>query len=195
MSKIFIVMGKSATGKDTVYSNLLNDPQLKLEKIVLYTTRPKRKNEVDGEEYRFVNDDMLKGLLYDDKVIECRTYETVYGPWSYFTVDDGSIDLDSNNYIMIGTIEAYIDLKKYFGDKKIYPLYIEVDDGIRLSRALDRELKQETPKYSEMCRRYLADEKDFSDNQIELAGINKRYLNNSLEQCLLEIKNDIKKRM
>ncbi|HHT97508.1 MAG TPA: guanylate kinase [Clostridiales bacterium] len=192
MARIFIVMGKSATGKDTVYNHLLNDPQLKLEKIVLYTTRPKRKNEVDGEEYNFVDDTMLKKLLADDKVIECRTYETVYGPWSYFTVDDGNINLESKNYIMIGTVEAYIDLKKYFGESKAYPLYIEVDDGIRLSRALGRELNQETPKYSEMCRRYLADEIDFSDKQIEIADIKKRYSNNCLEQCLLEIKNDIK---
>ena len=37
------------------------------------------------------------------------------------------------------------------------PLYVEVDDGLRLSRALERERKQTEPKYAEMCRRFLAD--------------------------------------
>ena len=67
------------------------------------------------------------------------------------------------------------------------PLYIEVDDGLRLERALKRERKQEAPKYEEMCRRFLADAKDFSEENLEKAGIVKRYQNVELEKCVNEI--------
>ena len=56
------------------------------------------------------------------------------------------------------------------------PLYIEVDDGLRLSRALERERKQTEPKYAEMCRRFLADCEDFTEEKIAEAGIVRRFL-------------------
>ena len=46
-------MGKSSTGKDTVYKQLLKNPFLQLKKIVPYTTRPIRAGETEGEEYFF----------------------------------------------------------------------------------------------------------------------------------------------
>lgn len=45
-------------------------------------------------------------------------------------------------------------------------IYIEVEDGERLARALHREGKQEEPRYEEMCRRFLADQVDFSEEKI-----------------------------
>ena len=48
---------------------------------------------------------------------------------------------------MIGTLESYEKLKTYFGNEKVVPLYIEVEDGERLTRALAREKTQKEPKY------------------------------------------------
>lgn len=186
MNKIYVIMGKSATGKDTIYNSLLKKEGLNLKEIVLYTTRPKRNNEVDGKEYVFVDIDKLNELKEDNKVIECRTYNTIHGQWSYFTVDE-NIFLDKYNYIMIGTIEAYSKIKSYFGHSNVIPLYIEVDDGTRLSRALNRELTETNPKFSEMCRRYLADEVDFSNEKLIQAGINKKYNNYYANECIDEI--------
>ena len=45
MGKIILLMGKSASGKDAVYRNLLQDETLSLKKVVLYTTRPMRLKE------------------------------------------------------------------------------------------------------------------------------------------------------
>ena len=53
MGKIFCVMGKSASGKDTIYRRLMEAPGLGLERIVLYTTRPIRAGEKDGVDYHF----------------------------------------------------------------------------------------------------------------------------------------------
>ena len=52
-------MGKSATGKDTIYKKLLQNDELKLRKIISYTTRPIREGEKDGVEYFFVDDNAV----------------------------------------------------------------------------------------------------------------------------------------
>lgn len=171
MGKIFCIMGKSSSGKDTIYKRLLKEKSLGLNRIVPYTTRPIREDEKDGVEYHFV--DVDQEALFEDRglIIEKRTYNTIHGPWDYFTVDDGSIDLTKNDYLVIGTLESFIKLADYYSSEAVVPIYIEVDDGIRLERALSRERMQAHPKYEEMCRRFLADAADFSDEKLEAAGI------------------------
>lgn len=192
MGRIFIVMGKSATGKDTIYKKLLEYDELKLKTAVMYTTRPIRNSEQNGEEYFFVDEEELHRLQKENKIIEHRTYETIHGPWHYFTVNDGQIKLEESNYLMIGTLETYTQIKEYFGADKVVPVYLEIEDGIRLSRALKRELKQEEPKYAEMCRRFLADDEDFSEDNLQKCGITKRYQNLDINICLYEVKEAIK---
>ena len=126
-------------------------------------------------------------LLKAGKIIEDRVYQTFYGPWRYFTVDDGSIDLQNQNYLVIGTLESFIKTAEYFSKDQVLPIYIEVDDGIRLERAIQRERRQETPKYEEMCRRFLADAADFSAEKLEMAGITQVFENDDLERCVQEI--------
>ena len=187
MSKIYVVMGKSSTGKDTIYKQLLGQKNIELKAIVGYTTRPIRCGEKEGEEYFFVTEDELIKLQKAGKVIEHRAYNTVYGVWNYFTVDDGRINLDKNDYIMIGTLEAYDKIKEYYGTSHVEPVYLEVENGLRLKRALEREQMQKEPRYSEMCRRYLADEEDFSEEKIIASGIEKKYENIDMQACLTEI--------
>ena len=107
MGKMVYLMGKSSTGKDTVYKRLLEKEELKLETIVPYTTRPIRAGEEQGEEYFFTDEDGYRMLEAQGKVIEARAYHTYHGLWRYFTVDDGNIDLKNHNYIIIGTLESY----------------------------------------------------------------------------------------
>jgi len=190
MGHIFCLMGKSASGKDTVFSRLINDKDLALERMVPYTTRPMRSGETDGVEYHFTDIDGLKSLRDDGKVIEERCYHTIHGDWHYFTVDDENVSRDKD-YLLIGTLEVYEKLVAFYGGERVVPLYIEIDDGERLQRALQREKSQDNPKYAEMCRRYLADCEDFSEEKIALAGIVKRYDNSNLEECIRSIKEDI----
>ena len=106
MGKIFYIMGKSSSGKDSIYSRLLQDQELGLCKMILYTTRPIREGEVYGREYYFVKEEDFRKFQQEGKVIEARTYQTVYGPWTYFTADDGQIRLEEKNYLGIGTLES-----------------------------------------------------------------------------------------
>lgn len=187
MGKIVYLMGKSSSGKDTVFKELLKKGTVELETIVPYTTRPIRAGEREGVEYFFTDEAGYTGLLEQGKVIEHRTYNTFHGLWHYFTVDDGQIRLQEKSYIMIGTLEAYTQMKAYFGADNMLPVMIELDDGIRLQRALDRERLQEHPKYEEMCRRFLADSEDYSAERIQEAGITRSFYNDKLDTCLQEI--------
>lgn len=192
MGKIFLLMGKSTSGKDTIYKYLIQDEELGLKKIVPYTTRPMRDGEKDGAEYYFKNEQEYQQLKDAEKIIEERTYHTKYGEWRYFTVDDGQIDLAKGDYLVIGTLESYCSFRDYFGQEIVAPVLINVDTRIRLHRALDREDKQENPKYDEMCRRFLADEEDFSEDKISEAGVTRRFNNNDdVQSCISEIRSFI----
>ncbi len=191
MGKLFYLMGKSASGKDTLFQILQGDfPQMKT--VTMYTTRPIREKEQDGREYYFVTRDRRRELEKEGKVIECRTYQTIAGPWDYFTVDDGQIDLEKNSYLMLGTLESYEKIRNYYGREAMFPLYIELDDGIRLERAIARERKEASPNYREICRRFLADDADFSEENLANLGIEKRYVNEDLTVCLESIEKDIR---
>lgn len=187
MGKMVYLMGKSSTGKDTVYKNLLKRDALHLKKIVPYTTRPIRDGEKQGEAYYFTDEGGYLSLEAQGKVVEARIYHTFHGLWRYFTVDDGNIDLKNNNYIMIGTLESFIKTAEYFGRHRVIPVLLQVDDGVRLERALKREKQQENPKYEELCRRFLADAEDFSEEKVKEAGITRTFCNDDLETCLSEI--------
>ena len=193
MGRIYYLLGKSATGKDTLYKEILKR-RPKLRTVTMYTTRPIREGETDGVEYFFTDREELERQLASGKVIESRTYQTIAGPWTYYTVDDGQFNVaDDESCLMIGTLESYEKMCTYFESGKMVPVYIEVPDGIRLLRAVKREENQKKPNYREVCRRYLADEKDFSEENLERLGITKRYQNTDMEMCLEEILRDLDK--
>lgn len=186
MGKIYCVMGKSSSGKDTVYKKL-KEQYKEFRLIVPYTTRPIREGEKDGVEYYFVDPEQFRAMKEDGKVIESRSYNTKCGIWTYFTADDGQIDLSAADYLLIGTLVSYQALREYFGEEAIVPVYLEVEDGLRLARALERERRQEKPKYAEMCRRFLADEEDFSEENLIKSGITERFGNEDFRECLNKI--------
>ena len=187
MGKIFCLIGKSSCGKDTLYKRILSEGNLPLKTLVSYTTRPIRDGEKNGVEYYFLTEEQLTALEEENKIIELRAYHTVHGIWKYFTVNDHQIDLAKNDYLVIGTLESFQKLQAYFGGDRLVPLYIEVDPGERLQRALNRERLQQEPKYAELCRRFLADEADFSSEKLTQAGITDVFYNNNLDDCLRDL--------
>jgi len=193
VGKIFVIIGKSATGKDTVYKKLLEDRELNLKTCITYTTRPIRDSETNGVEYFFVDEEVLNKFQKENKIIEHRSYNTMHGVWHYFTANDGQIKLDEANYLMLGTLESFIQIRDYFGAENVIPIYLEVEDGKRLIRAVMREQKQKQPKFAEVCRRFLADEEDFSEENLKKAGISKRFINDDLNMCLNELAAELKK--
>lgn len=187
MGKLFFFMGKSSTGKDSIYNKLFLKKDLGLKRVVPYTTRPIRDGEKDGVDYKFCTVEQRENLEKAGKIIEMRSYPTVLGRWDYFTVDDGEIDFSNGNMAIIGTLESYGKLKDYYKNEEIIPIYIEVEDGVRLLRAIEREKTQEYPKYEELCRRFLADSADFSEENLKKYGITKRFINDDVDKTVEDI--------
>ena len=188
MGKIFYLMGKSSSGKDTIFKALLSDGELSLKQIVPYTTRPIREGEQNGVEYFFTDEAGVQAMQEQNRIIELRVYHTCHGDWKYFTAADDQINLEKENYLVIGTPEAFLKVRDYFGKERVLPVYIELDDGVRLQRALDREKAQDQPKYEEMCRRYLADAADFAEDKLEELQLEVRFRNDDLRTCIEAIK-------
>lgn len=191
MGKIFCLMGKSSTGKDTIGKHLLKTMDLK--NIVLYTTRPIREGELEGREYYFVNNDEFKELETSGKVIEKRVYNTIHGDWTYATVDS-NIDLENNNYLVLNTLIGYEKLVNYYGKDTVIPIYIWVDLNTRIDRAFTREEQEKNPKYREICRRFIKDEEDFKGENLTRLEIleDNRFENDNLDRCIYQIKEKIK---
>ena len=187
MGRIFCIIGKSSSGKDTIYKKLLKCPELGLKNIVPYTTRPIRAGEQEGVEYHFVTVEQMEQMRAENKIIESRFYDTVLGRWYYFTAKDSQLELEKYDYLVIGTLVSYVKTRNYFGENKVVAIYIDLEDGERLTRALQREKKQSEPRYEEMCRRFLADTKDFSEENLRKAGVKRYFDNHCLKKCLEEI--------
>ena len=191
--RLYLIMGKSATGKDHIYKAVLAELAGVLRPVVPYTTRPMREGEQNGVEYFFIDEEKMNEYQVCGRIVEKRCYQTVNGPWIYMTIDDGQIDLDRQDSILIATPEVYRSLRNYYGTENTVPIYVESPDRERLARSLKREDKQEKPNYAEVCRRYLADEADFSDEVLEELGITKRYENIDFNSCVEEIVAGIKR--
>ena len=194
MGRIYYLIGKSATGKDTIHAALLKDKALKLHNIVPYTTRPIRDGEKEGREYHFITEERYGELKAAGRIIEERAYDTVHGIWRYMTVQDGRIRSD-RDYVSVGTVEAYRKLRDHFGADRVVPVYIDVETGERLARALARERAHDNPKYTELCRRFLADERDFDEEHLRAAGLIdaegqyvNRFENDDLARCIERIR-------
>lgn len=186
MKLLVYIMGKSATGKDTIFNELLKNKELK--RLVIYTTRPMRIGEIDGYTYFFKSVEEMKEM--EEFIVEKRVYHTVLGDWYYYTAEDGQFD-SADILVGIGTLESYIKLKQRLGEEIMMPVYIEVEDSERLRRAIERENSAENPNIAEVYRRFEADNIDFSDKNLSDAGIIKRYVNNNFTECVENIQKDI----
>lgn len=192
MGKIILFMGPSNSGKDTIIRTLVKENKFAFKEMIMSTTRPMRTGEIEGREYYFKTVEEMLDLEKQGKIIEKRKYDTVYGPWYYFTTST-TIDLGNNNYIGSNTLKGLDQFVKFYGMENIISLLIKVDDGIRLQRALDREKMEKNPKYQELCRRFLADSIDFSEENINKRPITSIINNNSsLDNTMEEVEKVLK---
>lgn len=192
MGKLFVFIGPSSSGKDTIFK-IIKDDYPEIKEIVLYTTRPIRENEIDGVNYHFITQEEMNKLDKNGELVERRDYNTNYGIWTYATRKK-DIDLLNNNYMTINTLEGYNKFKRCYSSN-VVPIFIKVDDEIRLQRALAREKEQKNPKFDEVKRRFEADNKDFSDEKIKEAEISIFFENNNLYSCVYEIEKYIDKQI
>ena len=196
MKNLFYIMGKSSSGKDTIYKRI--NEKIKTNNYVSYTTRPRRDGEINKIDYNFITIDDLKKLEKEGKVIESRKYNVInkFGKkdiWFYATINDNQW-LNDGIFLTIGTLESYQSFLKYLKDNNnfklnIFPIYIVIDEKTRLERALNREKTQVNPNYEEMKRRLEADNKDYSEIKLKEAFISdaQTFENYDIEKCTNKI--------
>lgn len=147
--KILAIFGKSGSGKDTIKKWLGEKANVKI--IIPHTTRPKRDSEMNMVDYYFVAKEAFE---------RNRGYYYTISEFNNWLYGNPLSDLDDIK-INVGVFNIQ-DIKQMLACDKIevFPLLIKAADNIRLLRCLKRE---EYPDCSEICRRFLADEKDFND--------------------------------
>jgi len=85
---VLCIVGKSASGKDTLVNNLLKNCTTAIQKAVSYTTRPRREGEVDGIDYHYVTVEQFQKMKDENKFIEETSYNVNGETWYYgFTKD------------------------------------------------------------------------------------------------------------
>lgn len=161
MSKIICIIGKSGSGKDTIMREVLKTLGDNIKRIVQHTTRPKRAGEVNGREYFFITNKEYNQLVDEGKVITSKSYETCNGMYRYLTVDP-TAESDNSVFITVATPDTVSNFQERYGEENVFVIEIKVPDKTLLTRMINRESREKTPNYSEVCRRFLSDAKDFS---------------------------------
>lgn len=161
MYTVVAIMGKSSSGKTTfqkVIAELFD-----VNEIVSTTTRPMREGEVEGKDYNFVTIEEFTEKVLNGEMLEA----TDFNDWFYGT----EISALKENEVNVGVFNPDgIESLAQDGRIDLRVIYLNVEDKIRMIRSLNRENK---PDVGEICRRYFADEKDFSNDRIdELADMN-----------------------
>ena len=102
----FVIAAASGTGKTTVCRQLIQRNReiggRPIEFSVSHTTRPRRSQEVDGVDYRFVSDDRFQRLVDEDAFLEWATYnENRYGT-SWSSIDGRYVEVQSESFRLEG---------------------------------------------------------------------------------------------
>ena len=175
--KLIILFGKAGAGKDFLLRKVYEKRPDDINLIISDTTRPPRMSEKDGINYNFVT---------EEEFLARPHIETAYfNNWRYGTpyssLDPKKVNLGVMNPEGIRQVYSQENLD-------IHLFYISAPDKERLLRQLTRE---EYPDVSEVCRRFLADEKDFCN----LYRYPYRKLRNSVEfdinECVETILNTV----
>ena len=152
--KVLILFGESAVGKDTCLKEIIKtDDKNIFNKMVRCTTRPPREGEIDGKDYFFLTPADFAQQVLNGQMLNA----TCFNGWHYgtpiYTLEKDKINIGEDNIFGIQCLleDPHIDLKT---------LRIKASDKTRLLRSLNRE---QNPDCIEVCRRFLADKKDFLD--------------------------------
>lgn len=183
--KVVILMGKSASGKDSILKYL--QKEYNFNPIVSYTTRPIRKNEINGKDYYFVQNQDFAKMLKNDEFIETREYNTCFNnkqdTW-YYGISKEEFN-NKNKKICIVDITGQKEIIKYYGKENVISIYIDVLDDIREKRAKSRGSFSQ----SEWNRRLKDDNKKFKNVKYDYIISN----NGTEKQCQENIENILRK--
>ena len=156
---IYVLLGKTASGKDTIASKLAKKG---LKRVVTYTTRPPRKGEKEGENYHFITNDEFERLTSSGFFAEWRSYDTIDGVWYYGSSVD-SYDTDEDRIIILNP-DGFRQIKKILNTENIKSIYVYSN-----IETIKNRLKKRGDKKEEAERRIEHDLIDFKglENEVD----------------------------
>lgn len=151
---IIVLVGKTASGKTTIANELCKNHHYK--RIITYTTRPMRKNEVQDVDYHFISDEQFNRMVENNEFTEYKRYDTAHGVWSYGSVITSEQELSDDCYVIILTPQGLRDLSKKIS--QYIAFYLNVSFESQLER-----LKKRGDEEQQIIKRLQNDAKDFEN--------------------------------
>lgn len=197
MGKVFMIIGKSFSGKDTLLNNILVDEEFckenNLERLVRVTTRKPRPNEIEGKDYYFISDEDYEDLYKLRADVVVSSYDSEFGKLYYIT-DFSKLDPDKN-YIVVSDTESIDEYKKILKDKLCIVYLVPPNWEIfRRFSGRDDNSEYSDLKYKEIYRRFIDDTIKFGKHSNEYTAncnsitiIGKEIHLDSLEEIMTRI--------
>ena len=151
---IIVLVGKTASGKTTVANELCKHHGYK--RIITYTTRPMRENEVQDVDYHFISDEQFNKMVENNEFTEYKRYNTAHGVWSYGSIITLEQEYSDDCYVIILTPQGLKDLSKKIS--RYIAFYLNVDFKTQLER-----LKKRGDEEQQIIKRLKNDAKDFKN--------------------------------
>lgn len=178
MIDILIIIGKTASGKDTIVNELVS--QYGYKRIITYTTRPIRDGEQPDVSYHFVDKSQFKRLVMQDFFAEWKTYQTVLGEWHYGTSIKDLENADDKTVIVL-TPDGYREIIQKLQEKP-RTIYIYANNATIQERLLNRGDNKDEAK-----RRLEHDNTDFKGIENEVDKIFYNNKNNNIQEVVQKI--------
>lgn len=153
--KLIAIIGRSASGKDYLFRQTLNqNPDLN--PVIHYTTRPRRDGEIEGKDYFFTTETEFQQKEDNHEFF----FITSFRDWRY-GIDSNSFDSKKINIGIFNPFELR-QLHEFFKNKfQLIIVETQADEQSRYQRSLKRLQPFDEENLREMCRRNLADKEDF----------------------------------
>ena len=160
MKKIIVLLGASATGKDTVAKHISEKYNIPM--AISYTTRPMRSNETQGVEYYFISNGEMHEKFKNGEVIEHTSYYIQSEDVSY-TYANVVEEFEKGDYVLtiLNPHGLYQFNKSQYKDNLV-SIMLNCDDRVRLVRSLNRD---ENVNVNEVLDRFRRDELDFIERR------------------------------
>ena len=161
-NKLVVLCGESGVGKSTVKDMIVRRGILP--NAISATTRQRRENEIEGEDYQFLSREEFFKMGNNDKLMEFTSYYIPNEGYVYYGLPKKNVDLTKSSYITILNPNGIQQLFKEMNPVDILVIYIKRDNHDRVIDYLNREKGKDVRKVLENClERYIRDEVDFRD--------------------------------
>ncbi|WP_168169755.1 AAA family ATPase [Candidatus Izimaplasma bacterium ZiA1] len=148
---MLILIGASASGKTEIAKELINN--YNMNKMITYTTREKRENEINGIDYHFISEAKFLELKSQNFFIETSIYNHTYYGTSFKQAKDDKV--------LIVDINGANNINKHNINSNIY-VYLHTLENIREERMAERN-----DKPSDIKKRLIMDKKVFDENLLD----------------------------